>query len=38
VAILQAADAITAEEIGPKSAKGVRAEIDHDAFIESLGG
>ena len=38
LAILQAADAITAEEIGPTSAEGVRAKIDHDEFIESLGG
>jgi hypothetical protein len=36
--ILQAADAITAEEIGPTFSEGVRAEIDHEAFIESLGG
>jgi hypothetical protein len=32
------ADAITAEEIGPTSAEGARAKIDHEAFIESLGG
>jgi hypothetical protein len=38
LAILQAADAITAEEIGPTSAEGVRAKIEHDEFIESLGG
>jgi hypothetical protein len=38
LAILQAAEAITAEEIGPTSAEGVRAELEHDAFIESLGG
>jgi hypothetical protein len=38
LAILQAADAIAAEEIGPTSAEGVRAKIDHDEFIESLGG
>jgi hypothetical protein len=38
LAILQAADAIAAEEIGPTSAAGVRAKIDHEAFIESLGG
>jgi hypothetical protein len=38
LAILQAADAITAEEIGPTSVEGVRAKIEHDEFIESLGG
>jgi hypothetical protein len=38
LAILQAADAIAAEEIGPTSAEGVRAKIEHDEFIESLGG
>jgi hypothetical protein len=38
LAILQAADAIAAEAIGPTSAEGVRAKIDHDEFIESLGG
>ena len=38
LAILQAADAITAEEIGPTSAESVRAKIEHDEFIESLGG
>ena len=37
LAVLQTADAIAAEEIGPTSAEGVRAKIDHDAFIESLG-
>ena len=36
--ILQAADAIAAEEIGPTSAESVRAKIEHDEFIESLGG
>jgi hypothetical protein len=36
LAILQAADAIAAEEIGPKSAEGVRAKLAHDAFVESL--
>jgi hypothetical protein len=36
--ILQAADAIAAEAIGPTSAEGVLAKIDHDEFIESLGG
>jgi hypothetical protein len=38
LAILQAADAIAAEEIGPTSAEGVRVKIEHDEFIESLGG
>jgi hypothetical protein len=38
LAILQAADAIAAEEIGPTSAEGVLAKIEHDEFIESLGG
>jgi hypothetical protein len=38
VAILQAADALTVEEIGPTTAESVRAKIEHDAFIESLGG
>jgi hypothetical protein len=38
LAILQAADAIAAEEIGPTSAEGVRAKIENDEFIESLGG
>jgi hypothetical protein len=37
-AILQVADAIAAEEIGPTSAEGVRAKIEHEGFIESLGG
>jgi hypothetical protein len=38
LAILQAADALTVEEIGPTTAESVRAKIEHDAFIESLGG
>jgi hypothetical protein len=38
LAILQAADAVAAEEIGPTSAEGVRAKIEHDEFIEALGG
>jgi hypothetical protein len=38
LAILQAADAIASEEIGPTSAEGVRAKIEHDEFLESLGG
>jgi hypothetical protein len=38
LAILQAADALTVEEIGPTTAESVRAKIERDAFIESLGG
>ena len=38
LAILQAADALKAEEIGPTSAEGVEAGLDHKRFIESLGG
>jgi hypothetical protein len=38
LAVLGAADAIAAEEIGPTSAENVRAKIEHDEFIESLGG
>jgi len=38
LAILPAADAIKAEEIGPTSARGVRAKRNHEALIESLGG
>jgi hypothetical protein len=38
LAILQAADAIKAEEIGPTTASGVRAKRSHDAFVESMGG
>jgi hypothetical protein len=38
LAILQAADALTVEEIGPTSAEGVQAKIEHIRFIESLGG
>jgi hypothetical protein len=38
LAILRAADAIAADEIGPTSADSVRAKIDHDEFIDSLGG
>jgi hypothetical protein len=29
---------LTVEEIGPTTAESVRAKIEHDAFIESLGG
>ncbi len=38
LAILQAADALNVEEIGPTSAEGVQAELDDKRFIESLGG
>jgi hypothetical protein len=38
LAILEAADALTVGEIGPTSAEGVQAKIEHKRFIESLGG
>jgi hypothetical protein len=38
LALLQAADAMNVEEIGPTSAEGVPAGLDHKRFIESLGG
>jgi hypothetical protein len=38
LAILRAADAIAVEEMSSTSAEGVRTEIEHDEFIESLGG
>jgi 5'-3' exonuclease len=38
LAILQAADALNVEEIGPTSAEGVEAKLDDKRFIESLGG
>ena len=38
LAILQAADAMNVEQIGPMSAEGVEAGLDHKRFIESLGG
>jgi hypothetical protein len=38
LAILQAADAMKVEQIGPTSAEGVGAGLDHKRFIESLGG
>lgn len=38
LAILQAADAMNVEQIGPMSADGVEAGLDHKRFIESLGG
>jgi hypothetical protein len=38
LAIIQAADALNIEAIGPMSADGVEAALDHKRFIESLGG
>jgi len=38
LAILDAADAMKPEEIGPTSAGGVKASMNHRALIESLGG
>jgi hypothetical protein len=38
LAVLQAADAMRAEPIGPTSARGVKASMDHRALLESLGG
>jgi hypothetical protein len=38
MAVLQAADAMNVEEIGPTSAEGVEAGLDDKRFIESLGG
>jgi hypothetical protein len=37
LAILQAADAMAIEEIGPTSAEGVQAKMEHQAFLDSLG-
>jgi hypothetical protein len=37
LAILEAADALTVGEIGPTSAEGVHANIEHKRFIDSLG-
>jgi len=37
LAILQAADAMKAETIGPRSARGVKASMSHKALMESLG-
>jgi hypothetical protein len=36
LAILQAADTIGVQKIGPTSAEGVQAEMDHQALIDSL--
>ena len=38
LAILDAANALKAEELGPTSADGVQANIEHKRFIDSLGG
>jgi hypothetical protein len=38
LAVLQAADAVAAEKIGPTSAEGVRAKLADEAFFRSLGG
>ena len=37
LAILEAADALKTEEIGPTTAEGVQANIEHKRFIDSLG-
>jgi hypothetical protein len=37
LAILDAANALKAEEPGPTSAEGVQAKMDHQRFIDSLG-
>jgi hypothetical protein len=37
LAILDAANALKAEELGPTSAEGVQAKMDHQRFIDSLG-
>jgi hypothetical protein len=38
LAILQAADALTVEPIGPTRTEGVKAVLEHKRLIESLGG
>jgi hypothetical protein len=38
LAIIQAADALNIEAIGPMSADAVEARLEHNRFIESLGG
>ena len=37
LAILRTADALKAEEVGPTTAEGVQANIEHKRFIDSLG-
>ncbi len=38
LAILQAVNALKADDAGPKTAEGVQARIAHERFVESLGG
>jgi hypothetical protein len=38
LAILEAADAMKPDPIGPTSARSVKASLDRQAFLESLGG
>jgi hypothetical protein len=38
LAILDATNALKAEELGPTSPEGVQAKLQHDRFLESLGG
>jgi hypothetical protein len=37
LAILEAANALKIEEIGPTTAEAVQAKIDHKRFVDSLG-
>jgi hypothetical protein len=37
LAVLQAADVLKAEDLGPTSAEGVQAKLDHRRFMDSLG-
>jgi hypothetical protein len=38
LAILQAVSALKADDVGPTSAEGVRAEMEDKRFLDSLGG
>jgi hypothetical protein len=38
LAVLDAANALKAEELGPTSADGVQAKIDHRRFVDAPGG
>jgi hypothetical protein len=38
LAVLSAAHALNVEEIGPTLAEGVQAKLEHQRFLESLGG
>ena len=38
LAVLEAADVMKPDPIGPTSARGVKASMDHRALVESLGG